>query len=101
MNVAYFRFDVDDATGEMDANRPVPFRLTHNISELITSVGVNGPLTASMIATARCLIQPNFKVQSILRAILRDETLAWYKKVNTKLTLIVVDKKKKSNCCCF
>lgn len=67
--------------GEMDANRPVPFRLTHNISELITSVGVNGPLTASMIATARCLIQPNFKVPSILRAILRDETLAWYKKV--------------------
>ncbi|RWS15188.1 transformation/transcription domain-associated protein-like protein [Dinothrombium tinctorium] len=80
MNFAYFKFDVDDHSGELDANRPVPFRLTHCISEFITGMGVSGPLTASMIATARCLVQPNFKVQSILRAILRDEILAWYKK---------------------
>lgn len=82
LNVAYFRFDVDDTSGEMDSNRPVPFRLTHNISSLITLTGVNGPLTASMIAIARCLVQPNFRFAAILRAILRDETLAWYKKVS-------------------
>lgn len=67
--------------GEMDANRPVPFRLTHNISEFITAMGVSGPLTASIIAAARCLVQPNFKVQAILRTVLRDEIMAWYKKV--------------------
>ncbi|XP_015785730.1 transformation/transcription domain-associated protein [Tetranychus urticae] len=87
MNVAYFRFDVDDVTGDIDANRPVPFRLTHNISELITSIGVAGPLTASMIAISRCLVQPNFKIQSLLRVILRDEVLAWYKKTQEDVLL--------------
>lgn len=67
--------------GELDANRPVPFRLTPNIFEFITSIGVCGPMTASMIAASRCLVQPNFKVQALLRAILRDEMIAWHKKV--------------------
>lgn len=80
MNISYFKFDVDDGTGELDANRPVPFRLTPNISEFITPIGVGGPMTAVMIATARCLVQPNFRVQALLRAILIDEILAWYKK---------------------
>ena len=53
MNVSYFKFDVDDVTGELDSNRPVPFRLTPNLTEMITSMGVSGPLTASMIAAAR------------------------------------------------
>lgn len=63
LNVAYFRFDINDATGDLDANRPVPFRLTPNISEFLTTIGVSGPLTASMIAVARCFAQPNFKVR--------------------------------------
>jgi transformation/transcription domain-associated protein len=62
LNVAYFRFDINDATGDLDANRPVPFRLTPNSSEFLTTIGVSGPLTASMIAVARCFAQPNFKV---------------------------------------
>lgn len=60
--MSYFRFDINDATGDLDANRPVPFRLTPNISEFLTTIGVSGPLTASMIAVARCFAQPNFKV---------------------------------------
>lgn len=67
--------------GELDANRPVPFRLTPNISEFITSIGVTGPMTASMVAAARCFASPNFKVAALLKAILRDEMIAWYKKV--------------------
>lgn len=63
LNVSYFRFDINDATGDLDANRPVPFRLTPNISEFLTTIGVSGPLTASMIAVARCFAQPNFKVR--------------------------------------
>ena len=46
----------------------------HNIS------GVNGPLTSSMIAAGRCFVQPSFKIQAILRAVLRDEMIAWSKK---------------------
>jgi transformation/transcription domain-associated protein len=72
--------DVCDA-GDLDANRPVPFRLTPNILEYLSTIGISGPLTASMIAAARCLVQPSFKVQTILRAILRDEMIAGHRKV--------------------
>ena len=37
-----------------------------------------------MISCARCLVSPNFKVQSILRAILRDEIITWHKKVRER-----------------
>lgn len=67
--------------GELDGNRHVPFRLTQNIAELITPMGVAGPFTNGMIATARCLCHPSFKVHAILRTILRDEIMSWYKKV--------------------
>lgn len=73
VNVSYFRFDCENET---DA-RPVPFRLTHNMSEFVTSIGVAGPMTASIIAAARCFTHPNFQLQSILRTILRDEVMAW------------------------
>lgn len=48
--------------GELDTTRPVPFRLTPNIMEYISPIGVSGPLTASMIAISRCFVYPNFKV---------------------------------------
>ena len=83
VNVSYFKFDVDDATGELNSNRPVYFRLTPNIAEFVTDIGVRGPLTASMISAARCLVHPNFKIQAILRAILRDEMIAFHKKTNS------------------
>lgn len=75
MTISYFKFDVDDSTGELDTTRPVPFRLTPNIIEYLSAIGISGPLTASMIAAARCLVYPNFKVQSILKPILRDEMI--------------------------
>jgi len=80
LSVAYFKFDVDDVNGELDVNRPVPFRLTPNIAEFLTMIGVAGPLTASMIAAARCLVQPSAKVAAILKAVLRDEMIFWHKK---------------------
>lgn len=51
-------------SGELDGNRPVPFRLTPNISELLTPIGISGPHTASAISVARCLVTPNFKVNT-------------------------------------
>ncbi|XP_052871771.1 transcription-associated protein 1 isoform X2 [Anopheles cruzii] len=80
MNVSYFRFEMDDSTGLLDVNRPVPFRLTPNIAEFVSPVGVAGPLTASAVATARCFIQPSFKLTTILKAILKDEIIAFHKK---------------------
>ncbi|KAF0288488.1 Transformation/transcription domain-associated protein [Amphibalanus amphitrite] len=78
--VSYFKFELDDAAGELVSNRPVPFRLTPNLAELVTQVGVMGPLTAAMVAAARCLSQPNYKLSAILRAVLRDELIAWHRK---------------------
>ncbi len=75
--------------GELDANRPVPFRLTPNITEFLTTVGVNGILTACMIASARCFVQPAFQTPALLRAILRDEMIAWDKKVQAVYTNVL------------
>ncbi|XP_030846194.1 transformation/transcription domain-associated protein [Strongylocentrotus purpuratus] len=80
LSVFYFRFDLDETSGELDANRPVPFRLTPNIAEFLTTVGVNGMLNACMISIARCLVQPSFQLPAILKAVLRDEMIAWSKK---------------------
>ena len=86
-NVSYFKFDVDDVSGELGgSNRPVPFRLTPNLYEFITEIGVRGPLTASMISAARCHVHPNFKIQALLRAVLRDEIIAWNKKNSDSTT---------------
>lgn len=79
LNVSYFKFDSDDSS-ELDANRPVPFRLTPNLGDFITNIGMAGPLTASGISVARCLVSPNFQIQAILRVILRDELMTGYKK---------------------
>ena len=69
-------------TGKLDANRPVPFRLTPNLAEFLTPVGVNGVVSAAIVSAARCLAEPHFSIQSILRAVLRDEMIAWHKKVS-------------------
>lgn len=68
--------------GDLDPNRPVPFRLTPNIAEFLTSTGVTGPLTAAMVASARCFVQPQYKLAALLRAVLRDEYITWHKKVS-------------------
>lgn len=86
INISYFKFDVNDLSGDLDSTRPVPFRLTPNIYEFMTEIGVRGPLTASMISAARCFVHPNFKIQAILRAILRDEMIAWNKKNTDSMT---------------
>lgn len=89
VNISYFRFDVDDS-GDLDANRPVPFRLTPNIAEFLTPHGVNGPVVCGMIALARCMIYPNYKLQAILRAVLRDEMISYMKKKNDDRELVCV-----------
>ena len=66
-------------SGSLDANRPVPFRLTPPLQSFITQIGITGPLQLCMLATARCFVQPLYGLDSILRAVLRDEYIAWKK----------------------
>ena len=42
INISYYKFDVDDVNGKLDSTRPVPFRMTPNITEFVTPVGVSG-----------------------------------------------------------
>ncbi|KAL5497639.1 hypothetical protein EMCRGX_G014148 [Ephydatia muelleri] len=79
MTYCFYTFEINKQ-GELDANRPVPFRLTPCLQTLISPLGISGPLQMTMIATARCLVQPKFSLQSMLQAILRDEFIAWKKK---------------------
>lgn len=53
----------------------VPFRLTPNLTEFMTVIGVNGVMSAVMISMARCLLQPQYNFSWLLRAILKDEIL--------------------------
>jgi len=69
-----------------NSERAVPFRLTPNITELITSAGVNGPFNSVVIALARCLVQPQYHFIWLLRAILKDEILiCWSKKKSEEI----------------
>ena len=70
---------LSSCAGSLDANRRVPFRLTPPLQSFITQIGITGPLQLSMLATARCFVQPLHGLDSILRAILRDEYIAWKK----------------------
>jgi len=81
---------VCDLSGELNANRPVPFRLTPNIAEFLTIIGVTGPLTAAMLVTARCFVYPPYKISSYLWAILRDEYITWHKKVSATHILCIL-----------
>ncbi|CAK8696388.1 unnamed protein product [Clavelina lepadiformis] len=80
LHAAYFRFDISDGTGEMNASRPVPFRFTPNLVDFVSPVGINSVVTSAIIASARCFMQPNFKVDGLLCAVMRDEMIFWHKK---------------------
>ena len=90
LNVSYFRFDLSEETGELVSSQPVPFRLTNSIQDFVTKFGIQGPMTATMIATASCLTHPNYKVRSILCAILRDEIIAWYKRLKSNERMVIL-----------
>ncbi|ODN01959.1 Transformation/transcription domain-associated protein [Orchesella cincta] len=70
VNISYFKFDTDAC------QLTVPFTLTSNLYEFMTENGVNGPLTFGLKALAKCLAHPNYKLEAILRPILKDEMLA-------------------------
>lgn len=80
INVSFYKFDLDDCNGELRSNRPIPFRLTPNLAELITPTGIVGPFRGALDAVSQCFTNPQNRVISIFRAILRDEMLFWQKR---------------------
>eukprot|EP00039_Didymoeca_costata_P006396 m.89800 g.89800 ORF g.89800 m.89800 type:complete len:936 (+) comp13242_c0_seq1:3049-5856(+) len=57
---------------------PIPFRLTPNIVNFITPVGITGLFSASMVAAAHTLIDPEFRIEDYLCCLFRDEMLSWF-----------------------
>ncbi len=41
MNVAYYKFDIDDNSGDLDSNRPVPFRYRLYTKQFFTYANIN------------------------------------------------------------
>ncbi|KAI8988247.1 hypothetical protein BDF20DRAFT_910766 [Mycotypha africana] len=56
----------------------VPFRFTPNIQEFITPIGVEGLFTSCLMATARCLTEPDFDLDQYLCLFVRDELATWH-----------------------
>jgi transformation/transcription domain-associated protein len=77
------KFDINEVTGDFNSDRPVFSRLTPNIVEFITNAGLYGVLNTVKIAAARCLMQSQYHLNWILKAIIKDEIHAWssHKKV--------------------
>ncbi|KPI42049.1 Transcription-associated protein 1 [Cyphellophora attinorum] len=60
-------------------NEAVPFRLTPNLQTLIGPLAVEGIFTASLMAIARCLAEPDngYEMAQMLSVFVRDEVIAW------------------------
>ncbi|ORX57551.1 hypothetical protein DM01DRAFT_1302758 [Hesseltinella vesiculosa] len=56
----------------------VPFRFTPNIQHFMTPVGIEGLFTSCLMATARCLTEPELELDQYLNIFIRDEVFAWY-----------------------
>ncbi|RCI06399.1 hypothetical protein CU098_004433, partial [Rhizopus stolonifer] len=56
----------------------IPFRFTPNIQEFITPIGVEGLFTSCLMATARCLTEPEFELDQYLCLFVRDELATWH-----------------------
>ena len=60
---------------KLNGRKPVPFRVTPNIAEFLGQIGVAGLFTASIIAAARCAVQPSLNFVAVLKTVISDEFL--------------------------
>jgi transformation/transcription domain-associated protein len=54
----------------------VPFRFTPVIQDYITPIGIEGLFTSSLMATARCLTEPELELDQYLCLFIRDELVS-------------------------
>jgi transformation/transcription domain-associated protein len=57
---------------------PVPFRLTPNLQTLMGPLATEGIFSCSMMAIARCLTEPDRKLEHALTLFVRDEMTFWF-----------------------
>ncbi|TPX10443.1 uncharacterized protein E0L32_008662 [Thyridium curvatum] len=57
---------------------PVPFRLTPNLQTLMGPLATEGIFSASIMAIARCLTEPEFELEHALALFVRDEMMFWF-----------------------
>ena len=67
-----------NSKGEIVVPEPIPFRLTPNLVNFVTPVGITGLFSAALIASAQTLNDPEFRIKDYLSAILRDEIISWH-----------------------
>lgn len=64
---------VDASTMEIINNELVPFRLTPNLQQYVTPVGMEGPLLGCVVAIASSLMEPDFLVEEVMSTYVQDE----------------------------
>jgi transformation/transcription domain-associated protein len=57
---------------------PVPFRLTPNLATLMGPLAMEGIFSCSMMAIARCLTEPDRKLEHAITLFVRDEMMFWF-----------------------
>jgi len=67
-----------NSQGHVVSPEPVPFRLTPNLVNFISPVGITGIFSASLIASAQAIAEPQFRVQHYLGTLFRDEMISWH-----------------------
>ena len=56
---------------------PVPFRLTPNLQTLMGPLATEGIFACSLMAIARCLVEPEHELEHALTLFIRDEMIFW------------------------
>ena len=62
--------------GVIIAPEPIPFRLTPNLVNFVTPVGITGLFSAALIASAQTVNDPEFRVQVSAKATLFPAALS-------------------------
>ena len=58
VSTVHYHIPINKETGEFVHEQHIPFRLTPNMITLMGPIALSGPMVFSMIAAARCLIDP-------------------------------------------
>ncbi|KAG8954779.1 hypothetical protein FRC03_011404 [Tulasnella sp. 419] len=66
------------ASPMLGTNEAVPFRFTPNLQHFIGPIGIEGLMTAGIMAIGRTLTEPEFDLDQYLGLFMRDEVINWY-----------------------
>lgn len=68
---------VYDASATLVQPDRVPFRLTPNLVNFVTPVGITGLFSSAMLASAQAIADPEMHVDHLLGGIFKDELVSW------------------------